>query len=131
VFRLRLAGVTGIGIATVGLALFAAGWALIALAMRENAYAAPVVKYQAERGQVVVDSGPYRIVRHPMYAGAIPVLIGMALWLGSYAGALLTVVPVGTIVLRVLAEERLLRRELRGYEAYVRTVRWRLVPRVW
>jgi protein-S-isoprenylcysteine O-methyltransferase Ste14 len=131
VFRLRLLRETGLGIATLGLVLFAGGWALIALALRENAYAAPIVKHQSERGQVVVTSGPYRFVRHPMYAGALPLLIGMPLWLGSVAGALLAVVPIGTLALRVLAEERLLRRELRGYEDYARTVRWRLVPRVW
>ena len=131
VFRLRLLPETGLGIATLGLVLFAGGWALITLALRENAFAAPIVKHQGERGQVVVRSGPYRIVRHPMYAGAIPLMIGMALWLGSYAGALLAVVPIGTLALRVLAEERLLSRELRGYEEYARTVRWRLVPGVW
>jgi protein-S-isoprenylcysteine O-methyltransferase Ste14 len=131
VFRLRLLPETGLGIATLGLVLFAGGWALITLALRENAFAAPIVKHQGERGQVVVRSGPYRIVRHPMYAGAIPVTIGMALWLGSYAGALLAAVPIGTLALRVLAEERLLRRALRGYDDYARTVRWRLVPGVW
>lgn len=131
VFRLHLFGETGLGIASLGLVLFAAGWGLVALALRANAFAAPIVKYQRERGQFVVETGPYRIVRHPMYAGAIPVTIGMALWLGSYAGALLAAVPIGTLVLRALAEERLLRRELPGYEDYARKVRWRLVPLVW
>lgn len=77
VFRFRLLGEPGLGIATLGLILFAGGWALIALAMRENAFAAPIVKHQGERGQVVVETGPYRIVRHPMYAGAIPLMVGM------------------------------------------------------
>ncbi len=131
VFRLRLLGETGLAAATVGIVLFAGGWALIALAMRENAFAAPVVKYQGERGQVVVETGPYRIVRHPMYAGAIPLTVGMALWLGSRAGVLLAVVPILTIVARVMAEERLLRRDLPGYMDYGRKVRWRLIPLVW
>jgi protein-S-isoprenylcysteine O-methyltransferase Ste14 len=131
VFRFRLLGVTGLAVATSGLVLFAGGWALVALALRENAFAAPVVKHQSERGQVVVETGPYGIVRHPMYAGAIPLTVGMALWLGSFAGALLAAVPIGTIALRVLTEERLLRRELPGYEDYARKVRWRLVPLVW
>lgn len=104
---------------------------MIALAMRENAFAAPIVKLQGERGQVVVETGPYRIVRHPMYAGAIPLMVGMALWLGSCAGALLAAVPISIIMLRVLTEERLLRRELPGYRDYARKVRWRMVPLVW
>jgi protein-S-isoprenylcysteine O-methyltransferase Ste14 len=131
VFRLHLLGGPGLRLATLGLVLFAAGWTVIALALRENAFAAPVVRHQEERGQVVVETGPYRIVRHPMYAGAIPLMIGMPLWLGSYAGALLAAVPVTTLALRVLGEERFLRRELPGYGAYTRRVRWRLVPGVW
>jgi protein-S-isoprenylcysteine O-methyltransferase Ste14 len=129
--QIRLLGETGLGIATLGLILFSGGWALIALAMRENAFAAPIVKLQGERGQVVVETGPYRIVRHPMYAGAIPLMVGMALWLGSCAGALLAAVPISIIMLRVLTEERLLRRELPGYRDYARKVRWRMVPLVW
>ncbi len=131
VFRFRLLGMTGLDVATPGLVLFAAGWTVIALALRENAFAAPIVKHQEERGQFVVRTGPYRIVRHPMYAGAIPLTIGMPLWLGSYAGALLAAVPTGVLVVRVLAEERLLRGTLPGYGEYARNVRWRLVPLVW
>ncbi len=131
VFRLRLLGLTGFGVASVGLSMFVAGWTLIALSLRENAFAAPVVKHQEERGQAVVQTGPYRIVRHPMYAGAIPLMIGMPLWLGSVAGALLASVPLGILALRIVGEERLLSRELPGYEQYTRKVRWRLVPFVW
>lgn len=131
VFRLQLLGLTGLPVASIGLLAFAAGWTAIALALRENTFAAPVVRHQEERHQVIVDTGPYGIVRHPMYAGAIPMMIGMALWLGSYAGAVLAVVPIATLVLRILAEERFLRRELPGYERYTRRVRRRLLPFVW
>jgi protein-S-isoprenylcysteine O-methyltransferase Ste14 len=131
VFRFRLLGEPTPEVAGVGLALFVAGWTVLALALRENAFAAPVVKHQEGRAHVVVDSGPYGVVRHPMYAGALPLMIGMALFLGSVAGALVAVVPVSTLVLRVLAEERLLRRDLPGYDDYARRVRWRLVPRIW
>ncbi len=131
VFRFRLLGGPSLPVAVLGLALFIAGWTLLGLALRDNAFAAPVVRHQEERHQVVVDRGTYAVVRHPMYAGAIPLTVGMTLWLGSYAGALLAVVPMATLVLRVLAEERFLRRELEGYEAYTRRVRWRLVPFVW
>ena len=78
-----------------------------------------------------MDTGPYAVVRHPMYAGAAPLIVGMGLWLGSYAGALLAAVPIAVLVLRIKTEERLLRRELRSYEDYTRRVRWRIVPFVW
>jgi protein-S-isoprenylcysteine O-methyltransferase Ste14 len=89
------------------------------------------VRHQEERRQVVVDRGLYAVVRHPMYAGAIPLSIGMPLWLGSYAAALAAVVPIAILVVRILVEERFLRRELPGYEEYTRKVRWRMVPGVW
>jgi protein-S-isoprenylcysteine O-methyltransferase Ste14 len=131
VFRFRLLGETAMGVASFGLALFVVGWSVIVLALRENTFAAPVVKHQEERGQVVVRTGPYAVVRHPMYAGAIPLMIGMPLWLGSIAGALLATVPLGIVALRTLAEERLLRLELPGYEDYTKKVRWRMLPFVW
>jgi protein-S-isoprenylcysteine O-methyltransferase Ste14 len=131
VFRFDLLGRVSVGVGTVGLVLFAAGWAMVALGLRENAFAAPIVKRQEDRGQFVVQTGPYRVVRHPMYAGALPLMTGMPLWLGSIAGVLLAAVPLTFIVLRLLIEERVLRRELPGYEAYTRKVRWRLVPFVW
>jgi protein-S-isoprenylcysteine O-methyltransferase Ste14 len=131
VFRFHLLGETTIPVATLGLVLFAGGWTVAGLAVRDNAFAAVVVRYQQERHQVVVDRGTYAVVRHPMYAGAIPFMIGMPLWLGSYAGALLALVPVATLVLRVLVEERFLREKLDGYAAYTQKVRWRLVPFIW
>jgi protein-S-isoprenylcysteine O-methyltransferase Ste14 len=131
VFRFQLLGTTGVGVGAVGLVLFAAGWTMVALALRENAFAAPIVKRQEERGQFVVQTGPYRFVRHPMYAGAIPLMMGMPLWLGSIAGVLLAVVPLTCVVLRLLIEERMLRLELPGYEEYARKVRWRMIPFVW
>ncbi len=67
----------------MGLLLFVGGWAIVTLALRENAFAAPVVKHQADRHQTVIDTGLYRVVRHPMYGGFIPVVVGMPLWLGS------------------------------------------------
>jgi protein-S-isoprenylcysteine O-methyltransferase Ste14 len=131
VFRLHLLPPVPDAVAWLGLALFAAGWGIMALALRANSFAAPVVRRQEERGQVVVDRGPYAIVRHPMYAGDVPMMIGLALALGSYALALAVVVVIATLVARIGVEERLLRRTLPGYEDYTRRVRWRLVPGVW
>lgn len=114
-----------------GLALFAAGWWLIAAALRANAFAAPVVKLQEERGQRVIDTGPYAVVRHPMYSSVVPLLLGMALWFGSYAAAIAAIVPAALIAVRVVFEEKFLRRELPGYEQYATRTRFRLIPFVW
>jgi protein-S-isoprenylcysteine O-methyltransferase Ste14 len=131
VFRFHLLGGPGPAGATLGFILFFAGWWLVYRAQRENAFASAVVRHQAERGQTVVDTGPYAVVRHPMYAGAIPLVLGLPLALGSYAGAALALVPLVVALPRIFIEERLLRRELPGYEAYLARVRWRLVPYVW
>ncbi|HLJ61400.1 MAG TPA: isoprenylcysteine carboxylmethyltransferase family protein [bacterium] len=131
VFRFRLMGEPGVLVSSLGLVLFVAGWWIIALGLRENAFAAPVVKLQAERHQTVIDTGVYAVVRHPMYAGGILFFVGMPLWLGSYAAALLASVPIATVVARATIEERFLRRELAGYDAYMARTRYRLIPFVW
>ncbi len=115
----------------VGLILFMAGWWILAYALVENKFAAPVVKFQKERRQHVVDSGPYRVVRHPMYSAVIPLMVGMALWLGSCAAALAAIVPIALAAVRALFEEKFLRSELPGYEEYMQRTRFRLIPLVW
>ena len=131
VFRLHLLKPPPIVASIFGLALFAAGWALITIAMRANAFAAPVVRYQEERGQRVIDSGPYRFVRHPMYSAVIPLLVGMSLWLGSLAGLIVAIIPTVLIGIRAMLEERFLRRELPGYAQYTVRTRFRMIPYVW
>jgi len=68
---------------------------------------------------------------HPMYAGFAPMAVGPALWLGSYVAALVAIVPIAVLALRSILEERFLKRELKGYEAYTEKVRYRLIPLVW
>jgi protein-S-isoprenylcysteine O-methyltransferase Ste14 len=131
VFRFHLIGMPPMAVSWMGLVLFAAGWWMMTAAMVENAFAALVVRHQTERRQHVIDSGPYRVVRHPMYAAVIPLLIGMALWLGSYAAAIAAIIPITLIATRVVVEEKFLRRELSGYESYTARTRFRLVPFVW
>ena len=116
---------------SIGLLSFAAGWRMVTSAMVENAFAVTVVRLQTERRQHVVDSGPYRIVRHPMYAAVIPLTAGPALWLGSYAAAIAATVPAALVAIRILFEEKFLRRELPGYEEYTTRTRFRLIPFVW
>jgi protein-S-isoprenylcysteine O-methyltransferase Ste14 len=104
---------------------------LMFLTFRENAYLALVVKVQEERGQSVVSTGPYRYVRHPMYASMFLLFPGSALLLGSWWGLMFCTVLLGLLVWRILLEERMLENGLAGYDEYERKVRYRLIPRVW
>ena len=99
--------------------------------MRENSFAAPVVKLQRERGQTVISSGPYAFVRHPMYFGAAFYFIGAALLLGSWWGVIFAFVLIGLLCIRILIEEKVLRAGLEGYDEYAGRVRYRLIPHVW
>jgi protein-S-isoprenylcysteine O-methyltransferase Ste14 len=131
VFHYHLLTKPSVWVSSLGLVLVIVGWLIIALVFRENAFAAPVVRHQPEREHKVVDTGVYAIVRHPMYAGIFLFNVGMPLWLESYAAAIATLVPMALLAVRILFEERFLRRELAGYEDYTRRVRYRLVPFVW
>ncbi len=131
-FRFHLLGRPGPAVSALGLVLFAAGWWIFSLALKENPFAIAAVRLQSERHQKVVDTGVYAVVRHPMYSGGILLIIGMPLWLQSYAAALLAIIPSALLgVLRILVEERLLKQQLPGYAAYTERVRYRLVPFVW
>ena len=99
--------------------------------MRENSFAAPVVKLQRERGQTVISSGPYAFVRHPMYFGAAFYFIGAALLLGSWWGVIFAFVLIGLLCVRIPIEEKALRAGLEGYDEYAGRVRYRLIPHVW
>ncbi len=83
-FILRLMGKPGTLVSSLGLVLLLAGWWIVYLALRENAFAALAVKYQEERQHTVIDSGVYSIVRHPLYAGSVLLMVGIPLWLESY-----------------------------------------------
>lgn len=96
---------------------------------RMASFAAPVVKIQ--EGQRVIDTGPYAIVRHPMYASGLPFFIGLPLLLGSWAGPALSPLLVLAIAWRAVQEERTLRTELAGYADCAARVRFRFVPHVW
>ena len=97
--------------------------------IRVNSFAASNIR--VEKDQSVVDTGPYAHVRHPMYAGAIWLFVGMPLALGSWWSLVLLLPFVPVLLWRLLDEERILQRDLPGYTAYMRRVRFRLVPFVW
>lgn len=101
------------------------------ITFRENSFSAPVVRIQAERGHRVVSTGPYAVVRHPLYSGGTILLVGMALSLGSWPGLALNALMSVGIWGRIFGEERVLRSDLPGYVEYAERVRYRLIPYVW
>lgn len=100
-------------------------------AITDNTYLSQLVRIQTERGQHVIDTGVYGLVRHPMYLGAGLWFVGGALLLGSACGLLVALAEVLLLVLRIFGEEKLLASDLEGYRAYREKVRYRLVPHVW
>ncbi len=115
----------------LGAVLFCLGIWLSFRVLKENSYAAPVVKVQKERGHRVVTTGPYAYVRHPMYASVIPIAAGVPLLLGSWWGLLVALLVVLMLAARAVMEERMLKAELEGYADYAERVRYRLVPLLW
>lgn len=104
---------------------------LFFLAYRENPYLSPMVRIQRDRGQKVVSTGPYRYVRHPTYSGVLPFTAGTSLLLGSWYGLVAGLAIEVLVAIRAVFEERMLTRELEGYDAYKTKVRYRLIPHVW
>ncbi len=99
--------------------------------MAANKFFAATVRIQTDRGHTVAEGGPYRFVRHPGYAGAAAFVVALALMLGSLWALIPAAVALAAVIERTALEDRTLRRELAGYEAYARKTRYRLVPGVW
>ncbi|HTR52677.1 MAG TPA: isoprenylcysteine carboxylmethyltransferase family protein [Kofleriaceae bacterium] len=118
-----------VAIVAVGDALVALGMAAVFFVFRANTFASSTVEIQP--GQSVISTGPYAIVRHPMYASALVLLGGFPLALGSWWAELANVPLVAALVARLLDEERVLATRLPGYAEYRERVRFRLVPHVW
>lgn len=110
----------------VGDALVAVGYYIVFLTLRENRWAAGIIEVQP--GQRVISTGPYGIVRHPMYSGAALMVLATPLALGSLWAFVCAVLLCGNIAVRLLEEERYLAKNLPGYEGYCRKVRYRLIP---
>jgi protein-S-isoprenylcysteine O-methyltransferase Ste14 len=113
----------------LGNALVALGYYIVFLALRENRWAASIIEVQP--GQSVISTGPYGIVRHPMYSGGVLIILATPLALGSLWAFVCAVLLCGVIAARLLDEERYLSRNLPDYEEYCRKVRYRLLPHVW
>jgi protein-S-isoprenylcysteine O-methyltransferase Ste14 len=116
-------------IVLLGQLMFVTGFAFVGRVYQENTYTAATI--QVEKGQRVISTGPYALVRHPMYASALIYIVGTPLALGSYVGLLAVAFMAPFLVWRLLDEERMLARELPGYTDYQGRVRYRLIPYVW
>jgi protein-S-isoprenylcysteine O-methyltransferase Ste14 len=112
-----------------GDALVAVGFYLIFVVYRENTFASATIEVAAN--QKVISTGPYAIVRHPMYASALLYLMGTPLALGSYCGLVPLACMLPFLIWRLFDEERFLAQKLPGYTEYQKKVRHRLVPRFW
>ena len=131
VFHLKLLPAPPLAVSALGAGLILGGFSFVLAAIYENAFATPMVQDQTEQGQVLVDTGPYARVRHPLYLGILPFLAGIALWLESCASLLHLPVILGMFVARIVVEEKILLKTLPGYDEYMTKVKCRLIPLVW
>ena len=110
-------------------AIVLAGYVVFVLVLRENRYASRII--EVEQKQKVITTGPYAVVRHPMYSGALLMYGFSPLALGSYWGMIPNALLVILIVARIRNEEKVLKQELEGYREYTQKVKYRLVPQIW
>jgi protein-S-isoprenylcysteine O-methyltransferase Ste14 len=113
----------------VGDVLVALGLMVNLLVFRENSYGGATIETVAD--QKVISTGPYALVRHPMYVGVLIMIVGIPLALDAWWGIAIIVVAVPGLIFRILDEEKLLRKDLPGYMEYTQKVRYRLIPYIW
>ena len=116
-------------VSTLGAVLFLSAYALFAEVLRENTWLSRTI--EVREGQTVVSTGLYGIVRHPMYSATLLLFLSMPLVLGSLPAFLVFLCYPAIITKRILGEEQVLRRELKGYDEYCGRIRWRLIPFFW
>ena len=113
----------------VGDVLVAIGFFIVFLVFKENTFASATIEVDTD--QKIISTGPYALVRHPMYSGAIIMLTGVPLALGSWWGLMAVVLMTALIVRRLRLEEDFLVEHLSGYQNYQQAVRYRLIPLCW
>ena len=116
----------GMGAAIYCISLAGSGWSMVT-----NAYFSTAARIQADRGQQVCKTGPYRLIRHPGYSSFILQSLGMAILLGSWWALIPAIVAMGLMVTRTAFEDRMLQSDLLGYREYTQQVKFRLLPGVW
>ena len=115
--------------ALAGDLLVALGWIAIFLVFKENTFTSSTIELSPD--QKVISTGPYALVRHPMYAGALVMLLGIPIALGSWWGLLVIAAILPAVIWRLFDEEEFLTRNLPGYREYQNKVRYRLIPHLW
>jgi protein-S-isoprenylcysteine O-methyltransferase Ste14 len=115
----------------IGAGCFVAGYAMFTWAMAVNPFFSTIVRIQKDRGHTVVDTGPYRIVRHPGYVGWIVTALAAPVLLGSAWAVVPAALGCSLMIARTALEDRTLRAELPGYLDYATRVRFRLIPGIW
>lgn len=131
VFQLNLLPPPSLAASLIGGLASLAGFGIILTAIYQNSFAIPIVEDQSHRAQVLVDTGLYARVRHPMYLGILLFHAGLGGWLGSYASLLMLLVVLLALLARMRVEETMLRKTLPAYGAYAARVPFRLVPLLW
>jgi protein-S-isoprenylcysteine O-methyltransferase Ste14 len=116
-------------VALAGDGLVLLGWLAIFFVFKENTFSSATIELAPDHK--VISTGPYALMRHPMYAGALIMLLGIPIALGSWWGVLVLVATTPALLWRLLDEEKFLARNLPGYIAYQQRVPYRLIPRVW
>jgi protein-S-isoprenylcysteine O-methyltransferase Ste14 len=115
--------------AVAGEGLILIGWLIIFFVFKENTFTSATVELAPDHK--VISTGPYALVRHPMYAGGLVMLVGIPIALGSWWGLLVIAAVMPALIWRLFEEEKFLVRNLPGYAEYQKTVRYRLIPQVW
>lgn len=131
IFYLQLLPKPALIISGFGAVVGVTGFGIFILAIFQNEFAIPIVRDQSERGQTLIDTGLYGLVRHPFYLGFPLFFIGIGLWLESYASVLILLVLLIMLIARISVEEKTLCTALPGYSDYVKKVRYRLLPFIW
>ena len=129
IFHLNLSSSFNGNIKNIGLGLYIFGMLLVMASMNANEFAETTVNIQEERGQKVIDTGIYSLIRHPMYTGFIFFITGVNVWLGTYLSLLLSLIFLAIALrTRIIIEEKTLLSDLEGYEDYCKKVKARLIP---
>ena len=116
-------------VALAGDVLVGIGWLAIFFVFRENSFTSATIELAPD--QKVISTGPYALVRHPMYAGALVMLLGIPIALGSWWGILVLAAILPALIWRLFEEEKFLASNLAGYVEYQNKVRYRLIPAIW
>ena len=128
-FYLKLSSSFDGNIKNIGLVIYVTGMLLVMASMNANEFAETTVNIQEERGQRVIETGIYSMVRHPMYTGFIFFITGVNIWLGTYLSLLLSLIFLAiALKSRISIEEKTLLKDLNGYDEYCRKVKYRIIP---